>query len=119
MGLICGLCGSLIAYIFMNSARVATSPLTPETIAIIVFLSITNAMTFSAFFGSGIPLLLQKVGLDPAVAAGPFVTTLNDIISSVIYFLTSYALIDWLANSHSVVSLSEGLINNSSHLLCM
>lgn len=96
MGLVCGLCGATISYIFMSINSVDTGgQLTVGGITVIVFFSIVNAMTFSSFFGSGIPQVLKKIGLDPAVAAGPFITTLNDIISSVIYFMTTYALIRW------------------------
>lgn len=96
MGLICGLCGSLISFAFMSINSVDTgNQLTTKDLAIIVFLAIVIAMTFSSFFGSAIPQILKKIGFDPAVAAGPFITTLNDIISSVIYFLTTYALIQW------------------------
>jgi len=96
MGLICGICGAGISYIFMSINSVDTgSQLTTGGITLIVFFSIVNAMTFSSFFGSAIPQILKRIGLDPAVAAGPFITTLNDIISSVIYFLTTYGLIKW------------------------
>jgi magnesium transporter len=96
MGLICGFCGSMVAYIFLNvKSSVGIGDLSVEGLSVIIFLSITNAMTFSSFFGSAIPQILQKLGFDPAVAAGPFVTTLNDIISSIIYFLTTYALMQW------------------------
>ena len=40
-----------------------------------------------------IPIILDRLDLDPAVSAGPFVTTLNDIFASVIYFLISYRLL--------------------------
>jgi magnesium transporter len=97
MGIICGICGSLVSYIFLSvKSSVGIGELSVEGLSFIIFLSITNAMTFSSFFGSAIPQILQKLGFDPAVAAGPFVTTLNDIISSVIYFLTTYALMQWV-----------------------
>ncbi|WP_332650375.1 magnesium transporter [Lysinibacillus sp. 54212] len=35
--------------------------------------------------GSFIPLLMHKLGIDPAVASGPFITTLNDVTSIIIY----------------------------------
>lgn len=95
MGIVCGLCGSLISLIFMTIANVETSSLTNMDIAKIVFFAIANAMTFSSFFGAAIPQLLKKISIDPAVAAGPFVTTLNDILSSVIYFCTAYVLMYW------------------------
>ncbi|NQZ58367.1 MAG: magnesium transporter [Lentisphaeraceae bacterium] len=102
MGILCGLCGGIISYTYMKISGTSTDPLKQETVAMIVFIAVASAMTFSSCFGSGIPLLLQKLGFDPAVAAGPFVTTLNDIISSVIYFLISYQLIDLFANSTSI-----------------
>ena len=44
-----------------------------------------EVVLFAAMAGSGIPLLLHRVGIDPAVATGPFITTANDIVSMVIY----------------------------------
>ena len=35
--------------------------------------------------GSFIPLFMHKLGVDPAVASGPFITTLNDLLSTLIY----------------------------------
>ncbi|MCH2208908.1 MAG: magnesium transporter [Lentisphaerales bacterium] len=95
MGIICGICGSLISLTFMTIANVETASLTKGDVAKIVFFAIANAMTFSSFFGAAIPQLLKKISIDPAVAAGPFVTTLNDILSSVIYFCTAYILMYW------------------------
>ncbi len=43
-------------------------------------------MTVGTFVGSMIPLLMNKLNIDPAVASGPFITTINDIISMLIYF---------------------------------
>jgi len=39
----------------------------------------------SAMVGSGIPLILNKLGIDPAVATGPFITTTNDLFGLLIY----------------------------------
>ena len=36
--------------------------------------------------GSLIPMLMDKLGFDPAVASGPFITTLSDLTSVLIYF---------------------------------
>jgi len=35
--------------------------------------------------GAGIPLVLNKLGVDPAVATGPFITTTNDLFGLLIY----------------------------------
>ena len=50
-------------------------------------------MTTASLIGTLIPIALRKGGLDPAVAAGPFVTTMNDILSSFIYFLIATTLL--------------------------
>jgi magnesium transporter len=41
---------------------------------------------FASVFGTLIPLLLHKVKIDPALATGPFITTINDIMGGLIYF---------------------------------
>ncbi len=51
------------------------------TVAIAMF----SVVIFASLFGTFIPLLLKKMKIDPAVATGPFVTTLNDIIGMFIY----------------------------------
>ncbi|MGQ1785945.1 MULTISPECIES: magnesium transporter [unclassified Saccharicrinis] len=52
------------------------------TVSIAMFSVIVSA----SLFGTFIPLLMKKMNIDPAVATGPFVTTLNDIIGMLIYF---------------------------------
>ena len=42
--------------------------------------------------GAMTPLLLDKIGFDPALATGPFITTSNDILGILIFFL----LANWL-----------------------
>ena len=42
-------------------------------------------MFVAAAIGTLLPVILKKVGLDPARAAGPFVTTTVDVLGTVIY----------------------------------
>ena len=49
--------------------------------------SLFMVIIFAALFGTIIPLLLNKLKIDPAMATGPFITTMNDIIGLFIYFL--------------------------------
>lgn len=44
-----------------------------------------SVVVFASMFGTFVPLLLKRINIDPAVATGPFVTTLNDIIGMFIY----------------------------------
>ena len=49
--------------------------------------SLLLAITFSSLIGLLFPLLFKKIKIDPAVASGPMITTLNDIISACIYYV--------------------------------
>jgi magnesium transporter len=50
-------------------------------------------MVCSAFFGTIIPVLLKKIKIDPAVASGPLITTVNDLVAVVVYYGLAWALI--------------------------
>jgi magnesium transporter len=49
--------------------------------------SLFMVIIFAALFGTLIPLLLHRLKIDPALATGPFITTMNDIMGLFIYFL--------------------------------
>lgn len=49
------------------------------------------AMFFSSIIGTVMPLIFQKLNIDPAVASGPFITTLNDLVAVITY----YGLAGW------------------------
>ena len=51
------------------------------------------AVVISAGLGALIPLMFRAVGVDPAVASGPLITTLNDVVSLLIYFTTAVWLL--------------------------
>ncbi len=55
-------------------------------IAMTVGMSAAIALSMASVFGAIIPLTLHKLKVDPAVASGPFITTLNDILGLVVYF---------------------------------
>ncbi len=55
-------------------------------LGIIVGVSIAASLLVATIAGSLMPLLMHKFHIDPAVASGPFITTINDIISVLIYF---------------------------------
>lgn len=55
-------------------------------VSIIVSLSLFVALTISTVMGTIIPIMLKKLKIDPAVASGPFISTINDICAVVIYY---------------------------------
>lgn len=50
-----------------------------------VSLALFSVVIFASLFGTLIPLVLNRINIDPAVATGPFITTLNDIIGMFMY----------------------------------
>lgn len=52
----------------------------------VIGIAMLCAITVANLAGSLIPMLMEKLGFDPAVASGPFITTLSDLTSVLIYF---------------------------------
>ena len=48
--------------------------------------SMLVSITIATLFGSTLPRVLTRMGIDPAVASGPFITTVNDIIAVAVYY---------------------------------
>lgn len=55
-------------------------------IGLIVCIALVSVIVIASLIGTLIPLLLDKFGIDPALATGPFITTSNDIFGILIYF---------------------------------
>ncbi|MDO4483426.1 MAG: magnesium transporter [Clostridia bacterium] len=56
-------------------------------------LAMMLAMTVSSITGTCIPMFFQKVGVDPAVASGPLITTVNDLVAVVSYYGLAFLLL--------------------------
>jgi len=80
--------GLLLASLIYGIASVFEN----ATLGIIVSISLFIVMFFAAIFGTVIPLILDKYNIDPALATGPFVTTLNDVTGLFIYFTVGMLL---------------------------
>ncbi|HMS16347.1 MAG TPA: magnesium transporter [Planctomycetota bacterium] len=80
-GLLCGVIASLLALF------VAEAPMLTRSLAIGV--SIAAAASMAGIAGSVIPTLCDRLGIDPAISAGPFITTLNDILGFSVYMVIS------------------------------
>ena len=73
--------GAVLSVIIYGIAYVFEGP----TLGIVVSLSLFTVILFAGVFGTLIPLLLDKYKIDPALATGPFITTLNDVLGIFIY----------------------------------
>lgn len=55
-------------------------------------LSLIFVMVNATMLGTVIPVILKRSGIDPAIATGPFITTINDIVGLTIYFGIAYLI---------------------------
>ena len=58
-----------------------------------VSLALLVAMAISSFVGTVIPLFFEKIKIDPAVASGPLITTVNDLVAVVTYYGLAWLLL--------------------------
>ena len=54
-------------------------------LSIVISISLLLNLIFGSFFGTFIPIILTRSGIDPAIASGTFVTTLTDIMGFFIF----------------------------------
>ena len=76
-GLICS--AVILAYNLVFSDSLALS--------LTVSVALLSVIIFAGIFGTLIPLLLHRADIDAALATGPFITTINDILGLVVYFV--------------------------------
>lgn len=76
IGITCGLLIFFIAFIWQGNA----------TLGFVVGASLFCTLVIGTLAGTIIPLILYRLNVDPAVASGPLITTINDILSLFIYF---------------------------------
>ena len=75
-GIVCSLLILVYTLLYKDSLDLAAT----------VSIALILVIIFAALFGTLVPLMLDKYKIDPALATGPFITTMNDIIGLFIYF---------------------------------
>jgi magnesium transporter len=61
----------------------------PLLVSIAIAVSLMMVIFIAAIIGTFVPIILDKRGIDPAIATGPFITTSNDIFGILIFFYIS------------------------------
>ncbi len=88
IGVTCGFLISIIALIWQGNMY----------LGIVVGSSLLMTLILGTLAGTIIPLILYKCKLDPAVASGPLITTVNDIFSLIVYF----SIATWFLSKHLI-----------------
>ena len=89
MGVVCGAIIGIWAHFMVGDGGQFSALYLAFTVGLALFC----AMMFAAAFGAFVPLLLNRYKIDPAVAAGPFVTASNDVMALLIYYAITFLLI--------------------------
>ncbi|MEM6737005.1 MAG: magnesium transporter [Bacteroidota bacterium] len=63
-----------------------------EPLAATVAIALFSVVLLASFMGTVTPLILNRFGINPALASGPFITTTNDLLGLAVYFFTAHIL---------------------------
>ncbi len=85
--------GFLYGVVIASAAPwIGTSVDQPLQLGMVITLGMIGSMTIAATVGTSMPLILDSLDVDPAIATGPFVTTAVDILGLLFYFWLSTVL---------------------------
>ena len=87
------LTGLSLGFILAAIAFVPAAFFVSQDIAAVLAISLVLVCTLATFIGSLIPLIAQRVGVDPAVVSAPFITTIVDTTGLIVYFLVARAIL--------------------------
>lgn len=90
-GIILGGLGFGLSYLMLYINKFDT--LSRFNVALVISIATVISLVLSNLIGAIVPIILYKLKKDPAVASGPFITTLVDISSTVIYFVLALVLL--------------------------
>ena len=76
---------AVIALVILALSSVASIH-EPARLALTAGLALVTVILMAAVIGATVPLILHRLGIDPALATGPFITTSNDILGVLIFF---------------------------------
>ena len=91
----CGLClaGANFLKMMLVDRWLLRNPAVTPQVALVVCATLMGTVFCAKLVGCSLPLLAKRVGFDPAVMASPFITTIVDAISLLIYFRFASALL--------------------------
>ena len=89
VGLCCGLTLGTVAFakVLLVDHLLMHNPTVSVTVALAVALSLCLTVLIAKMVGALLPIIAKRIGLDPAVIASPFLTTIVDVLSLLLYFV--------------------------------
>ena len=88
VSVLCGICLAAATFlkVMLVDAYLMGNPQVTPTVALVVSLTLLVTVVAAKLIGCILPILAKQVHLDPAVMASPFITTLVDAVSLLVYF---------------------------------
>lgn len=95
VALLCGVILCVVAFgkILLIDNLLMGNPSVTFTVALAVSVTLLVTIVMAKLIGSSLPILASRIGLDPAVMASPFITTLVDVVSLVFFFFISKTIL--------------------------
>jgi magnesium transporter len=86
MGAVCGICLGLVGFFWMGSWM----------FGIVAGTAMFFALNTSAMMGILLPAFFNRIGVDPAITAGPFITAIQDVTGLILYLGLATLLLPWI-----------------------
>ena len=95
VSVLCGIALAIATFlkVMIVDAWIFGNPEVTVTVALVVALTLLVTVVAAKVIGGLLPILAGRIGLDPAVMASPFITTLVDAVSLLVYFLVARAFL--------------------------
>lgn len=87
-----GALNGVVISLFVFLAVYFLGDVTPN-LAFTVAIALFSVVVLASLMGTITPLILDNFGINPAVASGPFITTINDLLGILVYFSVAYSLL--------------------------
>lgn len=91
-----GLILGMLSFVFIGGYLCLLKDKPPQyafAISLCAGIALLMAMTISSIVGTSVPMFFNKINVDPAVASGPLITTVNDLIGVVTYYGVAWLLL--------------------------
>ncbi len=98
VSLFCGIALAVVNFgkmLLVDRAAIVASGQDPILISMIVSLTLLATVVCAKLVGCSLPIIVKRFGFDPAVTASPFVTTIVDAISLIIYFTVAMQFLNF------------------------
>lgn len=91
-GFLLGICSFVLVGLYLFLLQ-GDTPMVAFSVSACTGAALILSMFLSSIAGTSIPMVFKKIGVDPAVASGPLITTVNDLVAVISYYGLSWLLL--------------------------